>query len=48
MVLRDIVHLNGLRSDDCVALLRVGGGSVASEVQAAAAVCEAVLVEEDT
>jgi hypothetical protein len=45
VVLRDIVHLNGLRGDDCVALLRVVGGSVASE--AAGAVCEAVLVEED-
>lgn len=42
-----IVHLNGLRGDDCVALLRVSIASEAVACEAGGTVCEAVSVEED-
>lgn len=47
LVMLHIVHLNGLRGDDCVALLRVSIASEAVACEAGGTVCEAVSVEED-
>jgi hypothetical protein len=45
VLLRDIIQFDRLAGDDCIVLLSVDWGAVASE--ASGAVCKAVLVEED-
>jgi hypothetical protein len=45
VLLRDMVHFDGLGGDDCVVLLGVGWCAVSPE--ACSAVCQAMLVEED-